>query len=828
MTIAFDACVPDAEDLKRAILRHVLSSLGRDPERADRRDLYRATSLALRDLLIQRWIATQKNLYADGGKRVYYLSLEFLVGRFLGNTLANLGLTERARSTLPELGFDLDEIVEQEEEAALGNGGLGRLAACFMDSMATLGLAGYGYGIRYEYGLFYQKLLDGFQVEQPDNWLRFGTPWEIDRQQVFLPVRFYGRVEHYTDEHGRFCTRWLDTEEVMAMPCDLLIPGYHNDTVLNIRLWTAKASREIDLADFNRGDYIAAMEEKVRSETISKVLYPSDDIREGQELRLKQQYFFVAATFQDILRRYRKRGRPFDELPDAVAVQLNDTHPAIAIPELMRLLVDEEGVGWEKAWEISVRTFGYTNHTLMPEALETWPVDILGRVLPRHLEIIYEINHRFLTQVALQYPGDTDRLRRMSLIEEGPVKKVRMAHLAIVGSHRVNGVAALHSRLLRERIFPDFDEFFPGRFINITNGVTPRRWLAGCNPGLAALITEAIGDGWQTDLERLRQLEPLADDAVFCRQWRAVKEANKERLARLIRQRNDLAVQPTALFDVQVKRIHEYKRQLLNVLHVITLYHRLLSDPDADIPPRVVIFAGKAAPSYRQAKLIIRLITGVAGVINHDVRICDRLRVVFLTNYSVTLAESIVPAADLSEQISTAGTEASGTGNMKMALNGALIIGTLDGANIEIRDAVGAENFFAFGAEIDTVEAVRQDPQRTPQAICERRPEIRRTIEAIGEGLFSGGDRQLFQPLLDALLRPDDPYLVLADLEDYLRAQDEAAAAWRDPEGWTRKSVLTVARMGRFSSDRAVAEYAAKVWGVPVAKPAAGSPAGRP
>ncbi|HHK60629.1 MAG TPA: glycogen/starch/alpha-glucan phosphorylase, partial [Desulfobacterales bacterium] len=581
-----------------------------------------------------------------------------------------------------------------------------------------------------------------------------GTPWEIDRQQVFLPVRFYGRVEHYTDEHGRFCTRWLDTEEVMAMPCDLLIPGYHNDTVLNIRLWTAKASREIDLADFNRGDYIAAMEEKVRSETISKVLYPSDDIREGQELRLKQQYFFVAATFQDILRRYRKRGRPFDELPDAVAVQLNDTHPAIAIPELMRLLVDEEGVGWEKAWEISVRTFGYTNHTLMPEALETWPVDILGRVLPRHLEIIYEINHRFLTQVALQYPGDTDRLRRMSLIEEGPVKKVRMAHLAIVGSHRVNGVAALHSRLLRERIFPDFDEFFPGRFINITNGVTPRRWLAGCNPGLAALITEAIGDGWQTDLERLRQLEPLADDAAFCRQWRAVKEANKERLARLIRQRNDLVVQPTALFDVQVKRIHEYKRQLLNVLHVITLYHRLLSDPDADVPPRVVIFAGKAAPSYRQAKLIIRLITGVAGVINHDVRICDRLRVVFLTNYSVTLAESIVPAADLSEQISTAGTEASGTGNMKMALNGALIIGTLDGANIEIRDAVGAENFFAFGAEIDAVEAVRRDPERTPQAICERRPEIRRTIEAIGEGLFSGGDRRLFQPLLDALLRP--------------------------------------------------------------------------
>ena len=815
MTSTVDALLPDAADLERAILRHVLSSLGRDPERADRRDIYRALSFALRDLLIQRWIATQKELYADGGKRVYYLSLEFLVGRFLGNTLASLGLTARARDTLATLGFDLQEIVEQEEEAALGNGGLGRLAACFMDSMATLGLAGYGYGIRYEYGLFYQKLVDGFQVEQPDNWLRFGTPWEIDRQQVFLPVRFYGRVEHYTDEHGRFRTRWLDTEEVMAMPCDLLVPGYDNDTVLNIRLWTAKASREIDLADFNRGDYIAAMEEKVRSETISKVLYPSDDIREGQELRLKQQYFFVAATFQDILRRYRKRGRPFDELPDAVAVQLNDTHPAIAIPELMRLLVDEEGLGWEKAWDITVRTFGYTNHTLMPEALETWPVDMLGRVLPRHLEIIYEINRRFLTQVAIQYPGDTDRLRRMSLIEEGQVKKVRMAHLAIVGSHRVNGVAALHSRLLRERIFPDFDEFFPGRFINITNGVTPRRWLAGCNPALAGLISEAIGDGWRTDLERLRDLEPLAADAGFRERWRAARLANKERLADLIRCRNDLRVDPASLFDVQVKRIHEYKRQLLNVLHVITLYHRLLADPDGDGPPRTVIFAGKAAPSYRQAKLIIRLITGVAGVINHDVRVRDRLRVVFLTNYSVTLAERIVPAADLSEQISTVGTEASGTGNMKMALNGALIIGTLDGANIEIREAVGAENFFHFGTELDEVAAVRQDPERTPRAICERNAEIRRVIEAIDRGLFSGGDRRLFQPLLAALLRPDDPYLVLADLEDYLRAQQEVAALWRDPEAWSRRSILTVARMGWFSSDRAVAEYACHVWRMP-------------
>ncbi len=821
MTVPIDFLAPCENDLEKSILRHVLSSLGRDPERADRRDIYRATSLALRDLLIQRWISTQKELYTKGGKRVYYLSLEFLVGRFLSNALANLGLTDRCRRALVEFGFDLDEIAEQEGEAALGNGGLGRLAACFMDSMATLGLAGYGYGIRYEYGLFYQKLIDGFQVEQPDNWLRFGTPWEIERQQVFLPVRFYGRVEHYTDEHGRFQTRWLDTDEVMAMPCDLLVPGFNNDIVLNIRLWTAKASRELDLADFNRGDYIAAMEEKVRSETISKVLYPSDDIREGQELRLKQQYFFVAATFQDILRRYRKSGRPFDELPDAVAVQLNDTHPAIAIPELMRLLVDEEGLGWERAWDITVRTFGYTNHTLMPEALETWPVEMLGRVLPRHLEIIYEINRRFLTQVALQYPGDTEKLRRMSLIEEEPVKRVRMAHLAIVGSHRVNGVAALHSRLLRERLFPDFDAFFPGRFINITNGVTPRRWLAGCNPALADLITEAIGSGWETDLDRLRDLEPLAEDAAFRERWRQVKLANKERLAHLIHCRNDLQVDPHAtLFDVQVKRIHEYKRQLLNVLHVITLYHRLLSDSSYDPAPRTVIFAGKAAPSYLQAKRIIRLINGVASVVNQDDRTRDRLKVVFLANYCVTLAETIVPAADLSEQISTAGTEASGTGNMKMALNGALTIGTLDGANIEICEAVGRDNFFVFGADIDAVDEVRRDPDRWPLAICERNPEIRRTIDAIDQGLFSGGDRELFRPLVESLLRPDDPYLVVADLEDYLRVQDEVSVAWRDQEAWTKKSILTVARMGRFSSDRAVAEYAAKVWDIPLDRPA--------
>jgi len=781
------------DDLQLTVIHHLLSSLGRDPERADKRDIYRALSLTIRDILLEQWIQTQKSYYTREKKRIYYLSLEFLVGRSLGNSLINLGYYDMAREVLRNLGFDLEEIREEEEEAALGNGGLGRLAACFMDSMATMGLPGFGYGIRYEYGLFYQKLIDGFQVELPDNWLRYGTPWEIERQQVFFPIQFYGRVASYRDEKGDLRYSWQDTEEVMAMPCDILVPGYRNGHVINMRLWTAKASRELDLNYFNRGDYIAAVQDKVRSETISKVLYPSDEIRQGQELRLKQQYFFVAATFQDILRRYRKAKTSFDKFADRVAVHLNDTHPAIAIPELMRLLLDNERLPWETAWDICVKTFAYTNHTLMAEALEAWPVDMLERVLPRHLQIIYEINRRFLDRVSVRYPGNVDKLRSMSLIEEGSVKKVRMASLAIVGSHSVNGVAALHSRLMQEEIFADFDDFFPGRFNNKTNGITQRRWLLKCNPDLSRLICDAIGDRWITDLDRLQDLEKYTDDAQFKMQWREVKKKNKQRLAHMVRADCQVAVDPDSMFDVQVKRIHEYKRQLLNILHVVYLYQRLLEDRQYQGPQRTVIFAGKAAPSYRQAKLIVKLISSVAEVVNRDSRIGERLRVVFLPNYDVSLAEKIMPAADLSQQISTAGTEASGTGNMKLALNGALTIGTLDGANVEIRQEVGRENIFIFGLSVEEVKRHRREfnADLSPDNICSRNETVRRVVESIASGFFSKGDTELFKPIVDNLMRRDDPYLVLADLEDYLRCQQEVAQLYQDPAGWTGKSSLT-------------------------------------
>ncbi|MDH5298340.1 MAG: glycogen/starch/alpha-glucan phosphorylase, partial [Desulfobulbaceae bacterium] len=694
----------DVDELKHAIQQYVLSYQGRDPERAGKRDICKAVSYALRDILVAKWIETQKSYYDKKQKRVYYLSLEFLVGRSLGNSLINLGFYGKVGEALKSLGYDIEEVREEEEDAALGNGGLGRLAACFLDSFATLGIPAYGYGIRYEYGLFCQRLVDGFQVESPDNWLRYGTAWEFERPHYLFPVRFYGRVHSYTDEAGRYRCEWVDTEEVMALACDFLVPGYNNDRVINMRLWTARASRELDLAFFNRGDYIAAVKSKVRSETISKLLYPTDHVLEGQELRLKQQYFFVAATFQDIFRRYKKKNDTFDLFSDRIAVHLNDTHPAVAIPELMRLLVDEEGLAWERAWEITVNTFAYTNHTLMPEALETWTVEMFGRVLPRHLDIIYEINRRFLEEVARRFPGNLERLRRMSLIDEGEVKRVRMANLAIVGSHSVNGVARLHTHLLRTGIFKDFDLFYPGRFTNKTNGITPRRWLLKCNPGLSQLISSRIGQGWVTDLEQLRGLEAHADDADFQREWRQVKHANKVRLAAHIENTCGVTVDPETLFDVQVKRIHEYKRQLLNIIHVIWRYHRLLAEPERPLTPRTVIFGGKAAPSYWQAKLIIKLINDVAMTVNNDPRVNGSLRVVFIPNYGVSLAEKIIPAADLSEQISTAGTEASGTGNMKFALNGALTIGTLDGANIEIRDEVGPENIFIFGLTAEKAE----------------------------------------------------------------------------------------------------------------------------
>jgi starch phosphorylase len=806
----------DIEVLKKQIYQHLLIFQGRDPELVGNLDLYKALAYTLRDLLIENWIKTQRTNYTKKKKRVYYLSLEFLIGRSLGNALINLGLYEEVEHALKSLGYDLDEIREMEEDAALGNGGLGRLAACFMDSMATLGLPAYGYGIRYEFGIFFQKLLNGHQVESPDDWLRGGTPWEFQRPHHMFPVHFYGQVKHYEDKAGNKKAEWIDTEEVMAMACDYLVPGYRNNHVNNMRLWTAKASRNLDLSFFNRGDYIAAVQSKVKSETLSKVLYPSDDIRQGQELRLRQQYFFVAATLQDILRRYIKKHKSFEQFSDNVAIQLNDTHPAIAIPELMRLLVDIEGVPWDKAWQICIDTFGFTNHTLMPEALETWPVETLGRVLPRHLEIIYEINHQFLQKVDKRFPGNIDIKKKLSLIEEGPVKKVRMAPLAIIGSHSVNGVAELHSNLLRERIFKDFYEMFPERFNNKTNGITQRRWLLKSNPDLANLISDTIGHAWITDLNHLRELEPFAEDIKFQRKWASAKKNRKLKLAKFISHECGVAVDPESMFDVHVKRIHEYKRQFLNILHVIHFYHWIVDNPRKKVVPRTVIYGGKAAPSYFKAKLIIRLISSVADVVNNDFRTKGKLKVVFIPNYGVSVAERIIPAADLSEQISTAGTEASGTGNMKFALNGALTIGTLDGANIEIREEVGAENIFIFGMTADEVERERKNPGRSPKDIYATNDEVRRTIDSIGNGFFNKENKDEFRSLVDGLLDPYDPYLLLKDFEDYVRCQKEVSRAYSDPKGWWCKSILNVARIGKFSTDRTIREYAEDIWGIKV------------
>lgn len=806
----------NANAITENIVHHLLSFQGRDPERSGAPDICRALSYTMRDILVEKWIETQKTFYAKRKKRVYYLSLEFLIGRSLMNSIINLGIVEDVKQAVANLGYDLDEICEREEDAALGNGGLGRLAACFMDSIATLKIPAYGYGILYEYGLFNQRLVDGKQVEMPDSWLRYGSPWTFERTMPIFPVKFYGHVTTSADEQGNYRAKWVDTKDVMAMPCDLLIPGYKNDHVINMRLWAARASRELDLSFFGRGDYIGAVESKVSSETISKVLYPPDHNLAGQELRLKQQYFFVAATFQDIMRRFKKKPKSFDMFPKRVAVQLNDTHPAIAIPELMRLLLDKEGLGWEKAWDITTKTFAYTNHTLMPEALEKWTVELLGKVLPRHLEIIYEINHRFLELVAQKFPKSVDKLRSFSIIEEGPPKQIRMAHLAIVGSHSVNGVAELHTELLKTRMFKDFHELYPGKFNSKTNGITPRRWLLQANPELADLISTNIGFNWITDLDHLRKLEPLAENAGFRQTWREIKMANKRRLAKYIWEHTSVAVSPESMFDVQVKRIHEYKRQLLNALHLIYLYHHILRQGSQDVAPRTAIFAGKAAPTYWRAKLIIKLITSVGEVVNNDPRVKDQLKVVFLPNYNVSQAEIIMPAADLSEQISTAGTEASGTGNMKFSLNGALTIGTLDGANIEIREEVGQENFFLFGMTAEQAEFERLNPSRTPKQICENNPEIREVIDSIAKGAFSNGNRELFKPLVDNLLDSNDPYLLMLDLESYIECQQRVNRAFLDVDYWTRMAILNVAGMGKFSTDRTIRQYSEEIWGIPV------------
>lgn len=802
------------QTLKDDIQRHVALTLGSDPYPPRKDRYYLGLCHSVRDRLLGKWLETQRGYYDSITKRVYYMSLEFLPGRFLMNYIQALGIEDECREAVRDFGFDLDELQEEEWNPGLGNGGLGRLASCYMDSMATCKIPGYGYGILYDYGIFYQTIVNGYQHECADNWLRQDSPWILRRGHFMCRVNFYGRSEAYADSAGHERFRWVDTETVMAMACDIMVPGYQNGNVVNMRLWKAISSRDFELEQFNQGDYIGAVQAKVETENISKVLYPNDHSPRGKELRLKQQYFFVAATFQDILRRFRKNNySSFECFPDQVTVQLNDTHPAISIAELMRLLIDEESLTWESAWSICQKTFAYTNHTVLPEALETWSVELMGRVLPRHLQIIFEINHRFLEEVRHRYPSRVDLARTMSIIGEGDQKTVRMAHLAIVGSHAVNGVAELHSQIIKTKLFKDFNLLYPGKFTNVTNGVTPRRWLYQSNPSLADLITSVIGGDWVCDLDRLSDLASYADDPEFQARWRDVRRKNKKLLARYVLRKLGTGINPGTLFDVHVKRIHEYKRQLLNILHVITLYNRIRKQAGDNYTPRTVFFAGKAAPGYFQAKLIIKLINSVAQVINADPRVGNILKVVFLPNYCVSQAEKIIPAADLSEQISTAGMEASGTGNMKFALNGALTIGTLDGANIEIRDAVGADNFFLFGHTEEEVERLRSNGYN-PWQLYEESLELKKVLDMISTGYFSPESPGLFKPIVDSLLSHGDYYLVLADYDQYVATQFKVAAVYEDVAAWTRMSILNTANMGRFSSDRAVMEYARNIWKV--------------
>jgi starch phosphorylase len=809
----YDKLGNDPASLKRSLSNRLIYSMGKDPITATHRDWFHTTAYAVRERLIERWMETMRSYYQSDAKRVYYLSMEFLTGRLLANSLLNMGFYGECRGALADLELDIDRIRELESDAALGNGGLGRLAACFLDSMATLHLPGYGYGIRYEYGMFNQRIENGYQVEHPDNWLRYGNPWEFPRPEVLFPVKFGGRVVQFKDEQGHARFHWVDTEDVMAMAYDTPVPGYDTSTVNNMRLWAAKASRDFNLKYFNEGNYIKAVEDKNESENLSKVLYPDDATQMGRELRLKQQYFFVCASLQDILKRFIKYHPNLDELPDKVAIQLNDTHPSIAIPELMRVLLDIHHLDWDHAWDLTRRTFSYTNHTLMPEALETWPVSLFEAILPRHLQIIYEINFRFLQDVTHRSPGDVDLLRRMSILDEAGGRRLRMAHLAIIGSHRVNGVSQIHTELMKKTIFADFEQFFPGRIINITNGVTPRRWLDQANPGLSSLITSHIGKDWLCDLAELKKLVPLASDADFRKEFRAVKQANKERLAEIIRLRLKMAVNPASLFDVQIKRIHEYKRQLLNVLHIITRYNRIREGRGEDIVPRTVIFGGKAAPGYAMAKLIIKLIHSVGDIVNNDPAVGNRLKVAFIPDYNVSNAEKIIPACDLSEQISTAGTEASGTGNMKLALNGALTIGTLDGANIEMKDEVGEDNIFIFGLNADGVAALRAKGY-DPWDIYNTNAELRQALDMIAGGYFSPDAPHRFRPVFEALTGYGDHFLLLADYASYIACQERVDALYRDPEEWSRHAILNVAGMGRFSSDRTIREYAETVWKV--------------
>ncbi len=803
----------DVEALQEAVSRRLIYRIGKDPFTANDWDWYRALSFAVRDRLIERWMETQRSYYRKDIKRVYYLSLEFLIGRTLTNSMLNMGFMDSCDAALQRLGLDLERLREEEPDAALGNGGLGRLAACLLDSMATLDLPGTGYGIRYEYGMFRQKIEDGRQIEVPDNWLSRGNPWEFPRPEVVYPIRFGGHVAVGKRHDGsRYVFHWMPDEEVLAMAYDTPIPGYHTDTVNNLRLWSARATEEFDLQCFNQGQYIKAVEGKALSENISKVLYPEDSSSENQKLRLRQQYFFVSASLQDILRRFQSNHDDLRELPDKVTIQLNDTHPAIAIPELMRLLLDERELEWQAAWEITVRTFSYTNHTLLPEALETWPVGLFSQMLPRHMQLIYEINRRFMLQVSHAYPGDGDILRRMSIIGEEGGKRIRMAHLAIVGSHAVNGVSALHTHLLKSSTFADFERYFPGRIKNVTNGITPRRWLNQANPGLALLINEAIGDGWVKDLERLQELREFADDPAFIERFADVKMNRKIRFAAYARRHYGQLLDPHTMYDVQVKRIHEYKRQLLNLMRTITHYRRMRGGNARELMPRTVLIGGKAAPGYWRAKQIIRLIHDVADVIDNDPQVEGRLKLLFLPNYDVSSAAEIIPAANLSQQISTAGMEASGTGNMKLALNGALTIGTMDGANIEIHDRVGADNIFTFGLSADEVANLKHAGYR-PREWAERDEELKAVVEMIRDGYFSPEEPDRYRNLGEDLLN-QDPFMVLADYRAYMEADERVNRLYAEPAEWHRRALINTAMMGYFSSDRTIDEYARKIWRV--------------
>jgi glycogen phosphorylase len=802
----------DVEAWKQAFRGNLFYVLGRFPATATANDKYLALAYSVRDCILDRWVKTSETYFRKKVRTVCYLSAEFLLGPHLGNNLLNLGTLDTAKQAMQELGLDFEKLLEQEEEPGLGTGGLGRLAACYLDSLATLQIPSIGYGIRYEFGIFDQQIRDGWQVEIADKWLRLGNPWEIPRPEIAINVGFGGRTERYTDEKGRDRVRWIPARVVKGIAHDTPILGYKVNTANLLRLWSAEAVNSFDFESFNVGDYYGAVEEKVASEMISKVLYPNDAALQGKQLRLEQQYFFVCCALQDMVRIHLQTAPDVSRFHEKYAVQLNDTHPALAIAELIRILLDEHGMDWEPAWDITRHTMGYTNHTLLPEALEKWPVGLFGSLLPRHLEIVYEINRRFLDEVGLRHPGDDDRVRRLSLIDESGDRFVRMAHLACVGSHAVNGVAALHSELLRRDVLREFSALWPEKFLNVTNGVTPRRFIMLTNPRLAKLVTDAIGRGWTRDLEELRALKPMADDPAFCEEWKRVKRLNREALAAEVQMKTGVRSDPTSLFDVQVKRFHEYKRQHLNLMHVITLYHRLRYNSRYDAPPRTVLFSGKAAPGYMMAKLIIKLIHSVAEVVNSDREIADRLRIVFVPDYNVKQSQRIFPGADLSEQISTAGTEASGTGNMKFAMNGALTIGTLDGANVEIREAVGAENFFLFGMTVEDVQQRRAQGYR-PYDHYQSDEELRAAIDAISDGAFSNGDRELFKPIVANLLA-SDPYMLLADYRSYVDRQEEVGRVWCDPERWMRSSILNVARMGRFSSDRSIREYCRDIWHV--------------